>query len=509
MWRLVRARCERQSSSLPTVNRSHLLTSTMTFLLVAVLGCKSSETAPPSPPHCEETATPGAPFGTRCGQLVDAEGRVVFLRGVNARVRDVFDVTFDDGRAPLEAIPAFGADDAQEMRAFGFDALRLPIDWSGIEPSDGAFDEAYLDGVAKVIVDAKSAGLVVLLDFHQDGFSKEIGEDGAPLWAIVPVPTMLLGGPLTDLDTRRLSKQVQDAFATFFGDSSEGARLRDRFANMAVHVAERFAHEEAVIGFEGYNEPIAVDEGLARFDHVVYPALRAAAPDKLYLFEPSATRNFLDSASIPTTTLGPMTAYAPHVYTAAFASTDDQKAALTKDDLLFSNESARKEADAWKAPLVITEWGFDPKAPNAANYFKWQSELQERFMASSFFWVWKEQSQGSWGCHDFDASTGAFTARPPVKAALARVRPSRVAGWPLAFGFERGAGHFSLSFYADPAVKAPHRVDVAEALGAPTAIRCDGKTVVATAASAGLYEVACGAHDGQKHLLEVDVVPLP
>lgn len=477
----------------------------------ALLGCGHADPTKPSvSAPCGEAATPGAPFGTRCGQLVDAEGRVVFLRGVNARVEGVFDVTFSDGRAPLEPIPAFGATDAADMRAFGFDALRLPVSWSGIEPTEtGGFDEAYLDRVAQTIADAKSAGLVVLVDFHQDAFSKEIGEDGAPLWAIVPAPTSLLGGPLVDLDQRRLSKQVQDAFATFFGEGPDGARLRDRFAKMATHVAQRFAHEDAVFGFEGFNEPIAVDEGLARFDHTVYPEIRAAAPDKLYLFEPSATRNFLDSASIPAAPLGAMTGYAPHVYTAAFTSTDAQKAALTKDFLTPSNESARREADAWQAPLVITEWGFDPKAPNAAQYFTWESELQEQVMASSFFWVWKEASQGSWGCHDFDATTGAFSPREDVRKALARVRPARVGGWPLSFGFDRASGHFSMTFFADPAVSAPHEIDVAPALGAPTAVRCDGKGVTATTPRPGLYDVACGGRDGAHHVLEIDVAPAP
>lgn len=41
------------------------------------------------------------------GRLVDQRGREVTLRGVNARVEGLFDVTFDDGRLPLEAIPTF------------------------------------------------------------------------------------------------------------------------------------------------------------------------------------------------------------------------------------------------------------------------------------------------------------------------------------------------------------------------------------------------------------------
>src|SRR5215813_7020836 len=123
----------------------------------------------------------------------------------------------------------------------GFNALRLPVNWSALEPKDGGgYDEAYVKRVVDVIDIAGAAGLVVLVDFHQDAYSKEIGEDGAPLWAISPPPKMLLQGPLTDLGTRRTSTQVLAAFATFFGSMPEGAMLRTRFAAAVAHVAERF-----------------------------------------------------------------------------------------------------------------------------------------------------------------------------------------------------------------------------------------------------------------------------
>src|SRR5262245_64685294 len=68
------------------------------------------------------------------GRLRDQRGREITLRGVNARVQGVFDVTFDDGRLPLEPIPGFDDGDAERMRAFGFNLLRLPISWSALEP---------------------------------------------------------------------------------------------------------------------------------------------------------------------------------------------------------------------------------------------------------------------------------------------------------------------------------------------------------------------------------------
>ena len=87
----------------------------------------------------------------------------------------------------------------------------------------------------------------MIVDFHQDGYSKEIGEDGAPLWAIHPPPDMLLEGPLGgSLSERIVSEQVQRAYTSFFVDDdadTEDVRLQAAFAAMARHVATRFADE--------------------------------------------------------------------------------------------------------------------------------------------------------------------------------------------------------------------------------------------------------------------------
>ncbi len=55
---------------------------------------------------CTSPAFSGA-LGVKCNQLVDSEGRDVLLHGVNARVEGLFDVTFTDGRLPLQTIPVF------------------------------------------------------------------------------------------------------------------------------------------------------------------------------------------------------------------------------------------------------------------------------------------------------------------------------------------------------------------------------------------------------------------
>jgi endoglycosylceramidase len=444
-------------------------------------------------PPCTSPEFEGSPLAVHCNALVDAQGRTVLLHGLNARVAGVFDVTFTDGRAPLQTIPVFGAADAARIRQLGFDALRLAVNWSGIEPNDGAgFVESYLDQVAAVVDACRAADVLVLVDFHQDDYSKEIGEDGAPYWAIQPPPSMVHGGPLGPLNP--MPPDVINAYQTFFGTSAEGATLRARFAAMAAHVAARFAGDDHVLGFELYNEPLTDEADLLAFDQQILQAIRGAAPNKLVLFEPVVTRNEVDVAPIGQGSLGAGTVYAPHVYTFAFTGDPATFMNLTKEELERSNDSARAEADGWQAPLVITEWGFDPGNVAYANYVRWQQELQDQNLASAFYWLWKEYGTGSWGFYDFDADAGALaggTERAAVVAAMSRVRLERAAGRLVSVAYDEGAKAFTATFVGDAAVTAPNVVSIGATAGfASFAATCDGAPVQTTGAS--LVSLPCG-----------------
>ena len=429
--------------------------------------------------------------------LRDASGRIALLRGVNARVDGVFDVTFSDGRTALEPIPPLTAGDCSRMRALGFDLLRLPINWSGLEPSQGNFDDAYLARVDAAVQCAAHAGLYVLIDVHQDAYSKEIGEDGAPLWAIQPPPQMLLQGPLTDLSARRTSAQVSAAFATFF-DRADPAGLQAAYEDALEVVAKRWADDPAVIGFELFNEP-PVGESDADAFHVAAAArVRRAAPDKLVLFEPSATRNLFDFVPLAKQhfpTAGAV--YAPHIYTFVFYSDQTPLQTLTPDALEPSVEAARREADAWGTPFVITEFGIGPSAPNADLWMGVEAELHDRFLASDAFWLWKEESQGSWGVYDH-AADGTWTERPQVVAWVSRVHAARIAGQVVANTYDHATGALHLEVRG--AGTTPHEIYIPERAATTASVRCNGKTAATTRDPAtGLVAIAC---DGT-----LDVVP--
>lgn len=434
---------------------------------------------------CGGDAAPPSALRSVGGRLRDPDGREVLLRGVNARVDGVFDVTFADGRTKLEDIPPFGeADCAFLGEDLGLDHLRLPVNWSALEPSQGQFDSAYVDRILAVAAACDRHGVRTLVDLHQDAFSKEIGEDGAPLWAIQPPPTQLLEGPLTDLGDRRNSPQVLMAFSTFFHDRAGGW---DAFAAAVAYLAGRIDQQPGVIGLKLFNEPflIADDETLVRFHRRMAAEARAVAPGLAVFFEPAAIRNLTDSDQASPTIDVTNAVYAPHVYTDVF---EDGWASEDVAAVDASVAAARSEATAHGAALYVGEFGHDP-TPHGERYVRAALAAFDAQRASWAYWLYEEWSQGGWGLYDVAMPVGRGALRADRAAVLARPYPVAIDGDVEAIAYDEatrtlrvtvaraGAGQHEL---AAPARTYPTGV----------AVRCDGAAVPATAA-AGRVVVGC------------------
>lgn len=432
--------------------------------------------------------------------LRDAQGRAVLLRGVNARVDGVFDVDLGEGRVPLEPIPPMDASDCQQMAAWGLNILRLPMQWSGVEPTRDVFDEAYLQRVDAAIECAEDAGLWVMVDLHQDAYSKEIGEDGAPLWAIEPPPEQLLEGPLDaeELQRRRFSPEVTAAFESFF-HPEDAFGLQAEFIEMLTHVASRYADHPAVVGFDLFNEPVADTAVLRTFHENAARAVRQAAPSKLVFFEPTGPRGFLGSepaVNPPFPVEGSV--YAPHLYPFVFVSTEEQLLAVTEPELRDTFDNAVLEAEAWQTPWVVGEFGGPPYSAREDLYLGLMYKLLDEYFVSATLWLWKEDSQGSWGLYDHDEERG-WSERPAMVELVSRPYAERVAGQPTTM--RSSAQQLAVEF--TDGIDAPHRLFVPSRLSIQR-VSCDGNEVATPPLSdSGHIEVPCGATAGA-HTLLVD-----
>lgn len=132
----------------------------------------------------------------------DGEGRRAMLRGVNLSGSSKVPRLPEGATHRLQGFfahrkvsfvgrlfPLVEADEhLSRLRAWGFNFLRLLITWEAIEHAGpGRYDHEYLEYLEAVVRRAGDYGFFVLIDPHQDVWSRFSGVDGAPGWTLEAV----------------------------------------------------------------------------------------------------------------------------------------------------------------------------------------------------------------------------------------------------------------------------------------------------------------------------------
>jgi endoglycosylceramidase len=431
---------------------------------------------------------PASPVRPADGHLVDADDRRVLLRGVNVRAAGFFDGF--RGRMPM---PPFDVD--VDCRVIGEDLgmnhVRLAINWSLLEPSRGQLDQAYIDRVLAVAAGCDRHGVYTLVDLHQDGWSKYVGDDGAPFWAHQP-PL-----PAEDIDERHggqpsTAPAPVSAANGFFTDRDG---LVVDYARMAGELAARIDRQPGIIGLELMNEPIGVPEDLDHFHRVVGRAVRDAAPGLPVYVEPNAIRNVLDIA-VPGRVDVPGVVYAPHLYTGVFQG---NWTVGDNDRIEASVVAMLDEALVNQAPVVVTELGNDPTTAAGVAWLTGAYLALDRHRISASAWVYEEWpstcgSPSCWGLYDETPVDGgaAFTRalRPQAAISMGRAFPRAIDGQLVSFQFDPDRRVLDVAMSDVPAggrhvLSAPRLVYTGEVV-----VTCDG-VAVPHARVGGRVEVAC------------------
>ena len=356
--------------------------------------------------------------------LTDSAGRVLLLHGVNM---------VSKGAPYYPAAAGFGDDDAAWLEENGFDAVRLGVMATALMPQPGKVDSAYLDHLDETVKTLAKHHILVLLDFHQDGWGESVGSDGFPAW-------MTLTGDAKNTHTDFplyyvTNPAIQAAFQSFWDNASGpgGVGIRDQFDLMAAALARKFAGASNILGYDFINEPWpgttwepcgAQAEGCPEIDHSELDpfyagadhAVRSADPLHLVFGEPFVLTNFGNSRSNIALPGGdPASGMSFHVYP------------LSPDGV----PRVLANADAWSkrtgGALLETEWG----ATDDAAVITQQADAFDSALVPWMFWTYDERIVTD--MHQAPAGTNVHAT---TVSALVRPHPLAIAGTPTRVAYD-------------------------------------------------------------------------
>ena len=228
----------------------------------------------------------------------DNAGRTLLLRGINLSGSSKLPTSPPGGTYNLEGFyehrdvsfvgRPFPLDEADEhfgrLRAWGLTFLRFLVPWEAVEHTGpGHYDTAYLEYLRAILEKANAYGIHVMIDPHQDAWSRWTGGDGAPGWTLEAFGIDLTklhrtGAAITQQEsaddyprmiwpTNYNKYGAATMFTLFFaGDDlapktqidGVGARtfLQTHYINAFRKVAETVGDLPNVVGYDTMNEPI-------------------------------------------------------------------------------------------------------------------------------------------------------------------------------------------------------------------------------------------------------------
>lgn len=390
--------------------------------------------------------------------LADRQGRVVLLRGAN----------MVGSKSGPDYIGPVTEDDVAKLRSYGMNVARQLIYWAAIEPTKGAYDEAYLDAVEKRLDWYAARGVYVVLDMHQDIYSEAVGGDGAPSWAVftdgkaVTPPT---SGPWY---LAAASPGVQAAYRNFWDQERGHADLQEHYVAAWKHVAERFASHPAVVAYDIMNEPVFANGDIAAtiafmteakktgdwnnaklidFTQRVVDGIRSVDADTYVFYEPTSLVNTNLGGSFggpfPGDVRGihdprngpPRLGYAPHLYDVKV----EQGAGWTPTNPYVSDWEALRAADrdAQGGVLWLGEVGGSADQAEMADYVGKIMGMVDHELMGFALWAF---SSGSWSPRNTDGTDTKWAGW------LDRPYPRAIAGTPTSTSYDPATRVFRLSF---------------------------------------------------------------
>ena len=394
--------------------------------------------------------------------FVDEFGRVKIFHGVNLVVKIPPYLPKTDKFDPLMSM---SSEDFDHFKIMGFNIVRLGILWEAFEIEENKFDFNYLEEVYKLVNKLGENGIIVILDAHQDLFSRIICGEGVPYFyasklsyekdcsksiiesflhhldICIPMRNYNLkldnnSLPLIEECKKHsfmdyhISPELTSLYGRFYQNENE---LIDKFITFWSYFVKKFKNNPYIFGLDIWNEPFPGDmwssikylipgkadkEQILPFYKKVNEKLREIDNNLVFIFQPTPFPDTLPffggqfAGHFEETPSGDQyldkQILNAHSYCCQAArEICELGEPQLKDYFTCKSYHLRKLEDlyqnsrALKIPFIVTEFGACRNSESCFNEITSFAEASDNYLASWTYWQYKPFGDFTTSC-DYD-----------------------------------------------------------------------------------------------------------
>jgi aryl-phospho-beta-D-glucosidase BglC (GH1 family) len=310
--------------------------------------------------------------------IVDSQGNIVILRGVN-----VHDVLYQPR-----------TEDYKRIASWGFNVVRLPIAWHNIETIRGFYDVSYLESIDREIRLAKMYGIHVILAMHQYHWSPYFNFSGQEGYGM---PMWVVGGYANNLEG--FNQAITDFWIGKGPNGTEASEanpsMQELYINVWKFVVERYKLDSTVAIFELFNEPYhssyidpcLMPKYLFPFYCRIIETIRTADSRHIISYEPTGGWDSGRAQKLNFSNL----AFTFHYYGRDIY---DGNSTALRDGFMYRYNPPcdwQSKPSAWNIPIYLGEFGTDagPYNPNASKYVRdYRQILDDEVRIGWMWWIY-------------------------------------------------------------------------------------------------------------------------
>jgi len=375
--------------------------------------------------------------------MTDEDGRIVIYRGVNVSNLSKHSGPpsgyWDRGRAQH---PWQERDDYKRLEDWGFNFVRYLIFWEAIEPTEGTYDDYYLDGAINRAKYLAKHGIDVVLDIHQDLYAQKFHGNGFPDWAVKD------DGKKFKLQEPWSANYLEPAVMRSFKNFWQSDKLKDAYIKMLEHVIDKAEGVPNIIGIDVMNEP------WPRFPPMPFERVRLTAfyekIEKVFKSKNTRLKMFYEpwmstSSGAPTNLRfkpGIPAVFFPHFYD-AFCEEGKTYKDWNKMLQRRAIEIKMREAQEFGVPMAIGEFSYPPTCKNHLNALSDFLDLSDEYAFGWSYYSYESSIHSARGLVLPDGSDTPMLKRivRPYAQRIAGTNPSiKFKGTVLTLRYDRSSG---------------------------------------------------------------------